>query len=111
MYLVCHQDALDKWVNNTYKLDNKEDPSHPYYGVGYSSHRRYNLKTTKDRDGKELTDKDPIYLEYDRENRSMKLYSKVFEYYQSNLPAEMTFAIGVWLLNEGQEVEATFEYL
>ena len=105
MYLVCHQDALSKWVENAWKLWNKEDPSHPFYGVVTYFHDRHNLKTTKAPNGPYLSAKVPIYLEYDREKRTVKIYSKdseVFEYYQDNLSAEMTYAIGVALWGEGQ---------
>ena len=67
----------------------------PAYGVCGAENYPHNLKTNSS--GSPLPHTEPITLEYDRKAKTVKFTSKNFDYYQTNVPKDVTYAIGVFL--------------
>ena len=69
-----------------------------------------NLKTLTE-PSKKLPYSSPITLEYDRQAQTVKFTSDEFAYYQTGLPEDVVFSVGVWLNRKPQVMTVTFIYI
>ena len=88
-------------------LDDEEDSSVHVYGVCRSNNYPCNLKKDSST-GKQLPHSSPITMEYDRMAQTVRFKSSEFTYSQTGLPKDITFAIGVTLGENPQEMDVTF---
>ena len=109
MFLLDNRIPVDQCMKELYELVDEEDSTIPAYGVYGYSNNPSNLKTNSS--GSKLPHTEPIFLEYNRESQTVKFTSKNFDYIQSGVPKDITFAIGVGLGYEQQKIEAAFLYL
>ena len=111
MYLVEHcEDVFENWCRYIRDLDEEEDLNYPFFGVEHAGHNPLNLKT-KSKTVKELSYKEPIFLEYDKEKGTVRVWSSGFEYHQSGVNTDLVYAVGVYLAAYGHHIETTFEYI
>ena len=58
-----------------------------------------------------LSHTEPITLEYDREAQTVKFTSTNFDYIQTDVPKDVTYAIGVLLSKPPMEIQAKFIHI
>ena len=86
---------MGQFGKKMYSLMDKEDSTIPVYGVRNSSNTPSNLK--KNSSGSKIPHTEPIFLEYDRQSQTVKFTSKNFDYHQTGVPQDITYAIYVAL--------------
>ena len=106
IYLIDSQVPLEDYDDMFDSVKDEEDPSVHCYGVSPSRLTLYNLKQewakekVKDKEGdmvSGLPSSSPITMEYDRQAQTVRFTSSHFKLYQTQLPKDVTFAIGVCL--------------
>ena len=95
VFLIDHRIPVDQCRSKVDSLDEKQDPNVPAYGVYTSPNWPCNLKVNSS--GSPLPHTEPITVEYDREAQTVKFTSKNFDYSQTGVPKDVTFAVGVTL--------------
>ena len=121
IYLIDSQVPLKDYRNMINSVWKKEDPSVHCYGVLPEELILYNLKQEwmKEKGGKinyyngycDLPSSSPITMEYDRQAQTVRFTSSHFKLYQTQLPKDVTFVIGVFLAEPPMMLDARFEKL
>ena len=106
IYLIDSQVPFDDYYKMQDPVRNKEDPSVHCYGVYPSRPNLLNLKqewaeakieTEYGRMVSGLPSSSPITMEYDRHKQTVRFTSSHFSFYQTGLPKDVPFAVGVWI--------------
>ena len=103
MCLLDVRIPLEQCETKLDSLRNREDSSVPAYGVGYTANEPHNLKINSM--GLEILKTEPIILEYDREAQTVRFTSKIFDYSQTGVPKDVTYAIGVTMDRVPQKIQ------
>ena len=98
VYLIDSQVPVDDHEDMLDSGDYKEDPSVHAYGVWPYEPSTLNIKTESNNttEDNRLPSSSPITMEYDRQAQTVRFTSTHFDFYQTGLPKDVTFVVGVY---------------